>query len=1017
MKKLLTLLMLLAGAAQAAVYQYNGDVTTIRGDAIGAAMVKVYKAGTDSLATLYSTAALGYSGNPVYTDSYGRYRFYAAPGRYDITISGVNVVTYTIEDIYIAGDETSYQFNVKNFGAVGDGVTDDTAAIQAAADSMKSYAHYSEVTQTSPIAALKSAELYFPPGDYLITDPIFLGTAGQVWPDTANYDKAANKVSGFGASIIAQTGGEPALDLTGAMNMEIRGLTIIGSTTNSPNIGLLMSRGGTVTPHNASAGNHRFFQVTTAGNFTLAAVYNYGSEVNKWEQCYLTNFAGKATIYMTSNNVRQYVQSTVATIDSTYQSSYGGTFNNCTISWYGATAPRDTCSGNIVIESMSFGPKFTNCFINALTSAVDSIASPAIRVKPASGLGAATAGITQGLSVTGCTFESGFACAIMAEGKLVNPVFKDNSGGMGSFPFGDIFIIDSANAGIYAYDFQRDQGSTNVNPLEWTVGANGVRDLRWTTLTSADDLDDYMYPGEWGWNTDIPTNAPQVSYGYLDVKQTAACATQFVRSGFDGVSLFGRWYNRVTDTWSGWQTLSSGITPQMFGAVADGTADDTDAIQSAINYAHTSGVERVYIPAGIYKTTRTLTVGSKYAAWSWYMHIEGDGRGTIIWCSTDTMSVGLWFKSTMITTGVGSRPGYGNRLERLTMVGPNAVAGGTPAYIGIQSQPTDTLTLLKTGGHTIDGDSASFSCDFSASDINLWAANIGWEMYYTHYGTSNNIGFEWNNNAMVINGSHSARLTHINSRFAYDTGLDIKASDGLYLGNITMQTQHGVEAVRFYGAMRGATMENPYFEACDSVIFSVVGTGAETGPSLRVVGGINVSGDTPDEIWNQGADLVVDGFRDPYSIAPSTGGTTIVATTGTGRRSRTQIGPTSMVSLEADSAQWYSRPLLDGPPVQTGKLIVDGGNFSGAIGVTTNIPTDRRGGGTFTVTRRISDSNASQKTMGVFVSEVGNIDTTYIGGAVAGLTFTDDGGFIKITMDAGGGCYVVNWSFFDSLTP
>lgn len=49
--------------------------------------------------------------------------------------------------------------------------------------------------------------------------------------------------------------------------------------------------------------------------------------------------------------------------------------------------------------------------------------------------------------------------------------------------------------------------------------------------------------------------------------------------------------------------LENYVTPQMFGAVGDGVADDTDAVQAALD---NGGV--IYFPAGRYKTTRLLTV-------------------------------------------------------------------------------------------------------------------------------------------------------------------------------------------------------------------------------------------------------------------------------------------------------------------------------------------------------------------------------------------------------------------------
>lgn len=45
------------------------------------------------------------------------------------------------------------------------------------------------------------------------------------------------------------------------------------------------------------------------------------------------------------------------------------------------------------------------------------------------------------------------------------------------------------------------------------------------------------------------------------------------------------------------------VTPQMFGAVGDGVADDTEALQKALNYG-----KSVVLSAGTYRTTRTLTV-------------------------------------------------------------------------------------------------------------------------------------------------------------------------------------------------------------------------------------------------------------------------------------------------------------------------------------------------------------------------------------------------------------------------
>lgn len=57
--------------------------------------------------------------------------------------------------------------NVKDFGAVGDGVTDDTAAIKAAL-----------TTNRQPVYKLDPSAVYFPPGTYLVSEslPIYFYT-------------------------------------------------------------------------------------------------------------------------------------------------------------------------------------------------------------------------------------------------------------------------------------------------------------------------------------------------------------------------------------------------------------------------------------------------------------------------------------------------------------------------------------------------------------------------------------------------------------------------------------------------------------------------------------------------------------------------------------------------------------------------------------------------------------------------------------------------------------------------
>ena len=106
--------------------------------------------------------------------------------------------------------------NVKDYGAVGDGVADDTAAIQAAAAAVTSY-----------------SELWFPPGDYKVSRP----SSGILM----QFDSLQNiKVSGHGARIITDhdltTGGFIIIDLIACIRVIIEGLEIDYDVTAVPQV-------------------------------------------------------------------------------------------------------------------------------------------------------------------------------------------------------------------------------------------------------------------------------------------------------------------------------------------------------------------------------------------------------------------------------------------------------------------------------------------------------------------------------------------------------------------------------------------------------------------------------------------------------------------------------------------------------------------------------------------------------------------------------------------------------------
>lgn len=227
---------------------------------LSGAFVTVTDNATGIPAALFEDDELTLIPQPLTTDNTGYFGFKAADGKYTLTFSGPRFKTFTrqvlledpddnpavtAQELALqsgAGkvgfkqdapgavprkvqDELRERVSVTQFGAKGDGVTDDHAAIQAAINAC--------------IATGKPWSIYFPPGTYYVSDELDFSAATthhEFWCDR----KMATIVPApFGASKHLFKGG------IGAGEPSIRGLTIGNDTAdrNHP-IGIYLPNDG-----------------------------------------------------------------------------------------------------------------------------------------------------------------------------------------------------------------------------------------------------------------------------------------------------------------------------------------------------------------------------------------------------------------------------------------------------------------------------------------------------------------------------------------------------------------------------------------------------------------------------------------------------------------------------------------------------------------------------------------------------------------------------------------------------
>lgn len=223
--------------------------------------------------------------------------------------------------------------NVKDYGATGDGTTDDTTAILAAIADLRVF----------PRAASDVSLLYFPDGEYLVSDTLLFS--------------ACRYVQIVGSGTITANMNKPIIRIASTLWLHINGINLEQSNTGSLS-GCLEIEDSYIMTFS------RMYM--TGGDKTVNVVYGNNLIFN---DCSMR--AGRITFYTTSrgNNTANVLRG-CAIEKGTEWTLYLGYTSNAYGNWLfdGCYFEGQATAGDVIYITNGFNADFRNCYINNLTT-------------------------------------------------------------------------------------------------------------------------------------------------------------------------------------------------------------------------------------------------------------------------------------------------------------------------------------------------------------------------------------------------------------------------------------------------------------------------------------------------------------------------------------------------------------------------------------------------------------------------------------------------------------------------
>jgi hypothetical protein len=435
--------------------------------------------------------------------------------------------------------------NVQLYGAKGDGVTDDTAAIQNAINDA--------VGEPSGTGGYSMA-VYFPPGTYLVSKTL---QAIQIFDNMNN--------SGYGS--INEYGGLLAPDL-------------VGDPISPPTI---LLKKDTFT--NASSPQPVIHVVNTPNGPTSACEdqYSGSTAVGCWDVLFnavvrdlnVSTGSGNAgaigiQFYSAQNS---YMQNVNVTATGSYAGIQG--------------SPATSVWTNVTVNGGQYG------VIVDSTAGTDAFAGLTVSGQTVAGLSIGTVGavVVTGFSIK----ETGGAAGVIAHNGTAQGTTLSMIDGLISVAGSQPAISNIGGDSVYLNNVYLQAPSSGQLIVNGAVGATSV-----AANGSQQLITEYSHVD----HSTNPANDGYAEAGYIvinDVKQQADYGP-FFGSG----SAPGDLVQRHIPAHMPWAFDANIVWVTDYGADPTGFTDSTTQIQNAINAAHSSGVDEVFLPRGDYSISATL---------------------------------------------------------------------------------------------------------------------------------------------------------------------------------------------------------------------------------------------------------------------------------------------------------------------------------------------------------------------------------------------------------------------------